>query len=284
MTPPLEVSGSGGEGEGRSSMEGSVESSDSCPTKQTILSLRKILDTHQPLKPSPEDWTLISKPPLLLRQSMKVGLPVEAGTSTATASISKLFTRGIHSHEGSVTRQRFDDQRQSSFKGKGKASATEDTPGTPTTVTPVDTPTRMSFSKSIPELLGNSVALALRASSPLSSKASSGYSTPLTPGHSKRISFAELPEGTQGIGPERTSRKHRGKHRASSSRSGGSKSSRRRSGLGSEDESDEPKGWLGWLIGVSAAETGRPDKVDERLGKGWANLNTTSRGFDEWGI
>lgn len=301
MTPPLEVSsnsGSGGEGSYRHSPEGSEHSSDSCPTKQTILSLRKILDTHNPpAKPRSDDWTLISKPPSLLQQPLKAGLPAEAGTSTATASISKLFTRGVHSHEGSVTRIRNDEQKYSSFKGKGKASAnnsaTPSVPTTPTTANHVATPalnSKPNFSMSFPELLTSGVALALGASSPLSSKAPSGTSTPATPGHAKRISFAELPEGTQGTGPERRSKKSKGKQKASSRRSGNEglrKSNKRRSG--SDEEGDEPKGWLGWLIGVSGADSGRSDKVDERLGKNWGSVNSASRGpafggLDEWGM
>ncbi|KAE9410097.1 hypothetical protein BT96DRAFT_468297 [Gymnopus androsaceus JB14] len=294
MTPPLE-----GSGESRSSLEGSGHSSDSFPTKQTILSLRKILDTHNPpAKPPSDDWTLISKPPRLLQQPLKTGLPAEAGTSTATASISKLFTRGVHSHEGSVTRIRTDEQKYSSFKGKGKSSANNTSvPPTPTTPTPVSTPAlnnKMNFSMSFPEFLSTGVALALGGPSPLSSKPSSGTSTPATPGHSKRISFAELPEGTQGTGPERRSKKRKGKQRASSRRSGndslkGSRKSGKRHS-GSDEDGDEPKGWLGWLIGVSGVDSGRSDKIDERLGKSWGNLNSASRGpgygggLDEWGM
>ncbi|KAJ3883866.1 hypothetical protein F5051DRAFT_1004 [Lentinula edodes] len=294
MTPPLEVSsnsGSGGEGNCSERREGSEASSDSCPTKQTILSLRKILDTHSPPeKLSSDDWTLISKPPLLLQQSSKVGVPVEAGTSNATASISKLFTRGVHSHEGSVTR-RYDEQRQSSFKGKAKATSTDSAassaPSTPITTSrvPTLTPNKMSFDN-IPKLLGTSVALALGASSPLSSTPSSGASTPATPSHLKRISFAELPEGTQGTGSNRKSRKRKGKQKASSSRlSNGGASYRKQSGS-DDDEGDEPRGWLRWLINAAGVDSGRPDKIDERLGKGWgsASRGPGYGGMDEWGI
>ncbi|KAJ4001869.1 hypothetical protein F5050DRAFT_1802944 [Lentinula boryana] len=297
MTPPLELSsnsGSGGEGDCTERREGSEDSSDSCPTKQTILSLRKILDTHSlPETHSSDDWTLISKPPLLLQQSMKVGAPVEAGTSTATASISKLFTRGVHSHEGSVTR-RYDEQRQSSFKGKGKASTTgsvaSSVPPTPTTMSPapVLTPNKMSFDH-IPKLLSSSVALALGASSPLSSTPSSGTSTPATPGHAKRISFAKLPEGTQGTGSERkSSRRRKGKQKPSDHRFGngsGGASYRRQNGY--DEEVDEPKGWLGWLINVAGVDTGRPEKIDDRSGKGWGSSASRVSGYagmDEWGI
>ncbi|KAJ4479388.1 hypothetical protein J3R30DRAFT_3477899 [Lentinula aciculospora] len=294
MTPPLEVSsnsGSGGEGDCMEPREGSEDSSDSCPTKQTILSLRKILDTNPPPKSSSDDWTLISKPPLLLQQSTKVGVPVEAGTSTATASISKLFTRGVHSHEGSVTRQ-YDEQRQSSFKGKGRArmtdSAASSAPPTPTTMspTPALTPSKMSF-ENIPKFLSTSVALALGASSPLSSKSSSGASTPATLSHSKRISFAELPEGTQGKGSERKSRRRKGKQKASSSRLNNGSGRTSYKGNGSDDEADEPQGWLAWLINAAGADNGRPDKIDDRLGKGWGSSTSRGPGYggiDEWGI
>ncbi|KAJ3813885.1 hypothetical protein F5876DRAFT_73432 [Lentinula aff. lateritia] len=296
MTPPLEVSsnsGSGGEGNCSERREESDGSSDSCPTKQTILSLRKILDTHiPPEKLSSDDWTLISKPPLLLQQSSKAGVPVEAGTSNATASISKLFTRGVHSHEGSVTR-RYDEQRQSSFKGKGKATSTDSAassaPSTPITTSrvPALTPNKMSFDN-IPKLLGTSVALALGASSPLSSTPSSGASTPATPSHLKRISFAELPEGTQGSGSNRKSRKRKGKQKASGSRlSNGHRGASYSKQSGSDDdEGDEPRGWLRWLINAAGVDSGRPDKIDERLGKGWgsASRGPGYGGMDEWGI
>ncbi|KIK67904.1 hypothetical protein GYMLUDRAFT_92567 [Collybiopsis luxurians FD-317 M1] len=299
MTPPMEASGSGGEGTGRASSEPGEESensSDSCPTKQTILSLRKILDANPPAEPSHNDWTLISKPPRLLQQSLKVGIPVEAGTSTATASISKLFTQGVHSHEGSVTRHRNGEQRMSSFKGKGKASASNSAvpsaPATPPIISPASTPSRMNFGKSLPDFLSSSVALALGASSPLSSKPSSGSSTPVTPGHSKRISFAELPEGTQGTGPQRQSKKRKGKQttlsRQSGIRNAKARASRKRNT--GDDEGDESKGWLGWLIGISGVDNGRSDKPDDRLGKVWGGYGLASRGpgygngLDEWGI
>ncbi|KAJ3971388.1 hypothetical protein EV361DRAFT_222222 [Lentinula raphanica] len=291
MTPPLEMSsnsGSGSGGEGDSSerqRRGSEESSDSCPTKQTILSLRKILDTHNPPEKLSDEWTLISKPPVLLQQSLRVGIPAEAGTSTATASISKLYRKGVHSHQGSVTRQN-SEQRHSSFKGKGKASATDSAassvpPTPPLSPAPSLNLNKMSFDH-IPKFLSNSVALALGASSPLSSAPSSGTSTPATPGHAKRISFAQLPEGTKGMGSERNSSKRRkGKQKVSSNNGNGSASHR------DDDERDEPKGWLGWLINVAGVDTARPDKVDERLGKGWSSSASRISGYggmDEWGI
>ncbi|KAF5382950.1 hypothetical protein D9757_006309 [Collybiopsis confluens] len=293
--PPFNASGTGGGADCQGSSDqgdGDDSSSDSCPTKQTIRSLRKILDANPLAKH--DDWTLISKPPRLLQQPLKISTPLEAGTSTATASISRLFTRGLHSHEGSVTRQGMGDQRTSSFKAKASTnnSAAPSMPVTPTTISPAPTPTAMKFSSSLPSLLSTGVSLALKASSPLSSRPSSGTSTPATPGNSKRISFAQLPEGTQGIGPERKSKRRKGKQKVSIDRAGNrhAQNGSSRPHKTVDDEGGERKGWLGWLIGVSGADSGHSEKADDRLSRGWGGMGPASRnpgyggGFDEWGI
>ncbi|KAF5371345.1 hypothetical protein D9758_004180 [Tetrapyrgos nigripes] len=95
MTPPQE--------------ESSSSSSDACHAKQTISALRKILDEQPPpppKKPRPS--------PALMK--VRTAQPIEAGTSTATASISRLFTKPTHT---SSTRPP-SPPRVSSMKGKGR--------------------------------------------------------------------------------------------------------------------------------------------------------------------
>ncbi|KAK0190425.1 hypothetical protein F5146DRAFT_931364 [Armillaria mellea] len=146
MTPPIEESSP------------SSSSSDGCPAKQTVKCLRKILD-EQPPPPRPEPkkaprFMPISPAPL-----------AEAGTSTATASISRLFTKAIHSSSARPPSP----PRHSALKQASSSTTTTRTPS----------------ALSIPDMLGIS----------LSTSSSSGRSTP------KRISFAELPESYAGTRP-----------------------------------------------------------------------------------
>ncbi|KAG2155068.1 uncharacterized protein EDB93DRAFT_132276 [Suillus bovinus] len=173
MTPPIE--------------ELSTSSSDSSdhPTGyRTVQSLRKILDEQSSCTP-------VNSPP---RKDPKKGrspnfMPVTpapapvAGTSTATASISRLFTKGRHS---SSTRPP-SPPTHSSLKA----------PSVPPT--PRSSPSRGSLS----DLFGNGVAKVLRSDPP------SGVSTP------KRISFAELPESyaSSRPGPSKISEKRKNKSR-----------------------------------------------------------------------
>lgn len=136
-------------------------SSDGCPAKQTVRCLRKILD-EQPPAPKPEPkkaprFMPISPAPL-----------AEAGTSTATASISRLFTKAIHSSSARPPSP----PRHSALKQSSSSN---------TTPRPSPTPTPSALS--IPDLLGRTAS------------SSSGRSTP------KRISFAELPESYAGTRP-----------------------------------------------------------------------------------
>ncbi|KAK0207031.1 hypothetical protein DFS33DRAFT_1273372 [Desarmillaria ectypa] len=140
-------------------------SSDGCPAKQTVRCLRKILD-EQPPAPGPEPkkapkFMPISPAPL-----------AEAGTSTATASISRLFTKAIHSSSARPPSP----PRHSALKQSSSSN---------TTPRPSPTPTPSALS--IPDLLGISIGGTVSSSS--------GRSTP------KRISFAELPESYAGTRP-----------------------------------------------------------------------------------
>lgn len=162
MTPPTEESSN---------------SSDGCPAKLTVLSLRKILD-EQPA-PSPPTPPERRRPPAF---HPRTPAPVaEAGTSTATASVSRLFTKGQHS---SSTRP----------PSPPRHSAMKQSPA----VTPSPSPTTLS----VPDFFGVRV---LGGSTP-----SSGRSTP------KRISFAELPESYAGSRPGGSSFKFRDKKRRKS--------------------------------------------------------------------
>lgn len=180
MTPPIE----------ELSTSSSSDSSDHPTGYRTVQSLRKILDEQS-------SSTSINSPP---RKDPKKSrspnfMPVTptpapvAGTSTATASISRLFTKGRHS---SSTRPP-SPPTHSSLK----------VPSVPPT--PRSSPSAGSLS----EMFGNGVAKVLGSECP------SGVSTP------KRISFAELPEsyassraGSSKISEKRKnrSRKRKGKY------------------------------------------------------------------------
>ncbi|PFH50155.1 hypothetical protein AMATHDRAFT_85976 [Amanita thiersii Skay4041] len=235
MTPPTE----------ESSADVSSSSSDGCLAKQTVLSLRKILDEqpqqqHQCVNGFAGEGKL-HKPPL----KVPVFLPrtpapaPQASTSNATASISRLFTKAVHT---SSTRPP-SPPRQSAMKGRNNHSTTSSSSATPpegeassstgTTTTTIGTGTAPGNNISnkpnasvevatahitlLPELLSAGVARAfgvrtgnmvvgglLHADSSTTtatnSASSSGRSTP------KRISFAEPPESVRGNGDGRLSR------------------------------------------------------------------------------
>ncbi|KAG2156337.1 hypothetical protein DEU56DRAFT_766573 [Suillus clintonianus] len=172
MTPPIE--------------ELSASSSDSSdlPTGyRTVQSLRKILDEQ------PSSTSVNSPPrkhPKHTRSPNFIVTPAPApvaGTSTATASISRLFTKGRHS---SSTRPP-SPPTHSSLK----------VPSVPPT--PRSSPSIGSLS----DMFGNGVAKVLGSDPP------SGVSTP------KRISFAELPESyaSSRTGPSKIKEKRKNRSR-----------------------------------------------------------------------
>ncbi|TFK55428.1 hypothetical protein OE88DRAFT_617055 [Heliocybe sulcata] len=159
MTPPIEELSSA-----------STNSTDSQPdVSRTLQTLRKILD-DQPRPPEPPPSTVAA--PRRASFMPKSPPPAPAsGTSTATASVSRLFTKGTHH---SSTRPP-SPPRHSSLKQRSE-------PPTPVTASP-----------SLLGIPGSPFSDGAR------SVASSGRSTP------KRISFAELPEsygGSKPGGPE----------------------------------------------------------------------------------
>ncbi|KAF9462013.1 hypothetical protein BDZ94DRAFT_1195256 [Collybia nuda] len=221
-------------------------SSDGCPAKLTVVSLRKILDDQPP--PTPPTPPERPRPPAFLPRTPA---PVaEAGTSTATASISRLFTKGKHS---SSTRPQ-SPPRQSAMK--------QPSPST----TPAESPSTAS----IPDLLG---VPGLRA---LGSAPSSGGSTP------KRISFAELPESYAGSRPEGSSFKFRDKKSRRGKKGDGKEKEK--------DGPHEGGWWTGWLVGGSSSGTWatarQEERAEDKLSRTWSGRMGPGFGpaMDEWAM
>lgn len=173
MTPPIEELSTA-----------SSDSSDHPTGYRTVQSLRKILDEQPPpnsINSPPRKDRKQSRSPNFMPVT-PVPAPV-AGTSTATASISRLFTKGRHS---SSTRPP-SPPTHSSLK----------VPSVPST--PRSSPSTGSLS----DMFGNGVAKVLGSNPP------SGLSTP------KRISFAELPESyaSSRPGPSKISEKRKNRSR-----------------------------------------------------------------------
>ncbi|OAX44063.1 hypothetical protein K503DRAFT_846817 [Rhizopogon vinicolor AM-OR11-026] len=132
-----------------------------------------------------------------------------SGTSTATASVSRLFTKGRHS---SSTRPP-SPPTHSSLKVRSEPPTPAPSPST----------------GSLPDIFGNGVTNVLRSNPP------SGVSTP-----SKRISFAELPESYASSRPGTS--KFQEKKSRSRKRKGKGKGK-------DEEEEETPRAMDGWMIG-----------------------------------
>ena len=262
MTPPVEESSS---------------SSDTCIAKRTIQSLRKILDDQATLQPNGQDNGVSSSsnrshsraPPFLPRTPAPVA---EAGTSTATASISRLLTKGTHS---SSTRPP-SPPRQSAMKRSSLSSTpSSSVPPTPTSTGPnsnLNTP--LSFPEVVVKVLGGS------------STSSSGMSTP-----SKRISFAELPESYASTKPNgSSSTRFKDKHNRKKRKNGGR-------GRGKEHSSPERRTgwWNGWLTtgGLDDAHGGltmtlarQEERMEDRTSRNWGGRMGTgfSINLDDWAV
>jgi hypothetical protein len=230
MTPPTEES----------------SSSDGCPAKRTIQCLRKILD-EQP--PPPEPPRL--RPPAFLPRTPA---PVpDAGTSTATASISQLFTKAKHS---SSTRPS-SPPRQSAMK--------QLTPNGNGTRTPSNLP-----------FINTSVGS--------TSAPSSGRSTP------KHISFAKLPESYAGSRPEGSSSKFR--DRDKKRRRGTSLKDKYREDKNGRDGEGDGGWWTGWLVGASGPHAmgvsalRNEERMEDRLTRNWSGRMGAGFGptLDDWSI
>ncbi|KAF7966801.1 hypothetical protein HWV62_36961 [Athelia sp. TMB] len=241
MTPPIE--------------ELSASSSSSASSghpHRTISALQKILD-KQPA-PVEQKSSIIPeqlKPPVFMPRSP---MPVAAsGTSTATASVSRLLTKSLHS---SSTKP----QPPPAHSSLKRSSV----PATPTASIP---PSPAASHSSFPEFLGAGVAR-MRGSSP-----SSGRSTP-----GKRISFAALPESYASTRPVGSARFR--DPRSKSKRKAKSQVDKARDG------EETLGGWWGnWLFG-GAAEAGytpmrHDDRIEDRVARSWGGRP----GFgDEWGV
>ena len=266
MTPPVEESSS---------------SSDTCVAKRTVQSLRKILDDQATLQPNGQDNEVSSSsiyrshlraPPFLPRTPAPVA---EAGTSTATASISRLLTKGTHS---SSTRPP-SPPRQSAMKRSPLSSTpSSSVPPTPTSThsnsnsnSNLNTP--LSFPEVVVKVLGGGSA------------SSSGMSTP-----SKRISFAELPESYASTKPNGgSSTRFKDKHNRKKRKNGGR-------GRGKEQSSPERTGWWnGWMTtggsddvhgGLTMTLARQEERMEDRTSRNWGGRMGTgfSINLDDWAV
>ncbi|PPQ63144.1 hypothetical protein CVT24_005785 [Panaeolus cyanescens] len=265
MTPPTEESSS---------------SSDSCVAKRTVQSLRKILDDQalqQNEADSPSKPTSITdirhlRPPAFMPRSPP---PVaEAGTSTATASISRLFTKGRHS---SSTRAP-SPPRQSAMKRSHPPSLDGSLDGSPLH-SPLS-PTGTGISDVVSKVLGT--------------PSSSGRSTPIR----RNISFAELPESygsTKPGGAEGSSFRQRRDGSRKRRRKGLTEDQARGSGKGKGREMDkeEPSGWWGGflagsnVLGLGMGLSRHEERMEDRMTRNWGSRLGSSYGpggLDEWAV
>ncbi|KAH9948786.1 hypothetical protein B0H21DRAFT_214051 [Amylocystis lapponica] len=243
MTPPIE----------ELSASSTSSSSDTMHVDRTVQSLRQIL-TKQPVPPaaSSSKLKLPDPPPPRPAFLQPPSVSPASGTSTATASISRLFTKARHS---SSTRPP-SPPRQSSLKNHSRPP-TPLTPNSPTLLTVPDNPLRTGLR------------------SPASS---SGRSTP------KRISFAELPESYAGSKPGGASR-FRDKARDRDKHGKGK-------GKGKAERDAEQEGtgwWTGWLLGAAGTGSGSGLSVgaarEERYPRSptWSVRPGFGNSLEDWG-
>lgn len=242
-----------------SSASSSNSSSDPHPNPVLSLqALRKILD-DQPRPPT------LHAPPRRPVFLPRTPLPAPTlGTSTATASVSRLFTKPVHLHSGSSSRE----PRQSALKGGLRS--------------PPQSPA--SFNG----------GLGLLAPPDRGSSASSARSTP------KRISFAELPEpygsergGGSGRGFEKKlsrrakkrSGKGKGKGRSKSDADVGS------DGSDGEDDDDDRGWWAKLLLGTGGGGSARSlsvgrqeERVESRIARGLGSRGGFGGGIEDWAV
>ena len=265
MTPPVEESSS---------------SSDTCVAKRTVQSLRKILDDQATLQqPNGQDNEVSSSsinrshlraPPFLPRTPAPIA---ESGTSTATASISRLLTKGTHS---SSTRPPSPPRQSAMKRSPSSSTSLSSVPPTPTSTRPnsnLNTPLALSFPEVVVKVLGGG-----------SSASSSGVSTP-----SKRISFAELPESYASTKPNgSTSTRFKDKHNRTKRKNGGGGRG------GKEQSSPERTGWWnGWLTtggsdlhGLTMTLARQEERIEDRTSRNWGGRMGigVSNNLDDWAI
>ncbi|KAF8645494.1 hypothetical protein AX16_007779 [Volvariella volvacea WC 439] len=322
LTPPTPIT----EEEGANSP--TSESSDGCPAKMTIVSLRKILDEQEQLQtrlstspnrsllstsPSsrsnshqhhhrpPSSPSAISKsssrsstltqtahlkPPPLFLAPLSPAPAVEAGTSNATASVSRLLTKNVHT----TSTRPPDPPKQSAMKrgpnaqqvqegeaevqnggsqgvgggGSGDGKTGESGGGKANGLRLASAVSLMTgmingVKRAQSNLAPSSSGLTVNTDgnvSPTGSMPGSGRSTP------KRISFAELPESYASTRPEGSSRfremKNSRSRRRSRSKSGlvnGDRKGKQREGHNEGDkELERGPGWFSkFLVGAASA-------------------------------
>ncbi|KAL4247094.1 hypothetical protein ABKN59_001293 [Abortiporus biennis] len=264
MTPPIEELSASSE---------SSASSKSLHVDRTLESLRNILE-KQPAPTRPTSSTS-SKPPLPRPSLLSPpSVAPSSGTSTATASVSRLFTKSRHH----ASTRPPSPPRHSSLKVRS-------TPATPTSHSPSPSVSMLS----IPDAIVNGLGL------------SSGHSTP------KRISFAELPESYSSSRPHSDTsptRSFRSSKSSKSSKTIKAKSSKRKSsslkagdGNGSEDSNGGNGWWTGWLLGAAgssgasglsmgASRSGGIGRQDDRLirSSSWSNRPGFGNSLEDWAV
>ena len=236
MTPPVEESPSS-----------SSISSDGCVAKRTISSLRRILDDQPqtvPLQRKSHIFMPVTPPPRAV-----------LGTSSATASISRMLTKKRH-HAST----RPPSPPRSAMKGSR--------PTTPLSLSLSSSSTLSSSAIKDTPLTLLSQRITARASS-------SGRSTP------KRISFAELPEAHVSSRPDKFRdkgrRKGKGKSLPVEAKGGG-----------------DGGGWFTAWFGLDSAPpmdlsyAKRQDEMEDRISRNWAGRFAGGRmgydDLDEWGV
>jgi hypothetical protein len=263
-----------------SSTSSSNPSSDPHPNPiLSVQALRKILDDQQHsqnMSCAQLEARVSHRPTFLPRSPLP---PPTLGTSTATASVSRLFTKPVHMHSGSSSRE----PRPSALKSGLR---------TPQSPPPSSTPN--GFLEP-----GRGVGTAGGSS------ASSARSTP------KRISFAELPEpyGSErgGAGSGRGFEKTRSR-RTTKKRSGGGKGKGKdkikgkgkarvnrvddeSEGSDRDDEEDEEEDrgwWVRLLLGSGSTRSlslGRTeDRIESRIARGLGNRGGFGGGMEDWAV
>jgi hypothetical protein len=179
-----------------SPVEGSSSSSDRCVAKCRVKSLRKILDDQASLQPNSRAnkassfsiyRSRLRAPPFLPRSPASVA---EAGTSTATASISRFLTKGTHSSSTRPPSPPLQSAMKRSPPSSTSLSSIHPSPTLTHSNPIVNTLVALSFPKVVVTDLGGG-----NLNTP-----SSGMSTPR-----KRISFADLPESYASTRPNGSS-------------------------------------------------------------------------------
>ena len=235
---------------------------------RSLQALRKILDDQPNTSSMSRTQSEVYAP---RRPTFLPRTPLPAptlGTSTATASVSRLFTKPIHMHSGSSSRE----PRPSALKGGWR------TPQSPASFDGFLAP-------------GHSTG-------PGGSSGSSARSTP------KRISFANLPEpyaserggGGSGRGFEKRSTRRGGKKRSGNGNGRGKGKGKGKSDVGVEDDSDDSddddddfeKGWWARLLlgpgQVRGLSVGRPeDRLEARMARGLGSRGGFG-GMEDWAV